>query len=95
LKKGDWGTPLILRRVYDQTLGIRLRRTAPLHTLGGSCQGAIQRPYGTTVRPDAQRGRIPWTILDKVEPEAFKNKEKRVGVLPTRHLYPLATRLSR
>jgi hypothetical protein len=24
-------TPLILRRVYDQTLGIRLRRTAPLH----------------------------------------------------------------
>ena len=26
------GTPLILRRVYDQTLGIRLRRTAPVHT---------------------------------------------------------------
>jgi hypothetical protein len=28
---GNWRTPLILRRVYDQTLGIRLRRTAPLH----------------------------------------------------------------
>jgi hypothetical protein len=31
-KSGNWGAPLILRRVYDQTLGIRLRRTAPLHT---------------------------------------------------------------
>ena len=31
-KKGNWGTPLILRRVYDQALGIRLGRTAPLHT---------------------------------------------------------------
>jgi hypothetical protein len=30
---GVWGAPLILRRVYDKTLGIRLRRTAPLHTL--------------------------------------------------------------
>jgi hypothetical protein len=29
-KSGNWGTSLILRRVYDQTLGIRLRRTAPL-----------------------------------------------------------------
>jgi hypothetical protein len=29
-KSGNWGAPLILRRVYDQTLGIRLRRTAPL-----------------------------------------------------------------
>ena len=71
---------------------MRLRRTAPLHTLGGSCQGAIHRAltgprYAQTPSGD--------TILDKVEPEAFKNKEKRVGVLPTRHLCPLATRLSR
>ena len=35
-EKRSWGTPLILRRVYDQTLGIRLRRTAPLYTLGDS-----------------------------------------------------------
>ena len=36
------GTPL-LRRVYDQALGIRLRRTAPLHTLDTTPRNLTQR----------------------------------------------------
>jgi hypothetical protein len=44
----NWGIPLILRRVYDQAPGIRLRRTAPLHTIGGSCQGVMNHaPTGS------------------------------------------------